>query len=247
MKINILSLFPEMFTGPLHESIVGKAIEKTLIEVQVVNFRDYTTNRQKHVDDYPYGGGAGMLLQAQPIFSALDSLEKKDGQLGRVILLDPAGKKFDQSLAEEFSQEKSLTFICGHYEGYDERIRTRITDEASLGDFVMTGGEIAAMAMIDATVRLLPGVLGNQASAPVDSFSRGLTGLLEYPQYTRPADFQGLKVPDVLLSGNHQKIAEWRQKAALLRTYQRRPDLLKKIELNSQQNQWLREFSKRVD
>ncbi|KRL40075.1 tRNA (guanosine(37)-N1)-methyltransferase TrmD [Liquorilactobacillus nagelii] len=247
MKINILSLFPEMFTGPLHESIVGKAIEKTLIEVQVVNFRDYTTNRQKHVDDYPYGGGAGMLLQAQPIFSALDSLEKKDGQLGRVILLDPAGKKFDQSLAEEFSQEKSLTFICGHYEGYDERIRTRITDEASLGDFVMTGGEIAAMAMIDATVRLLPGVLGNQASAPADSFSRGLTGLLEYPQYTRPADFQGLKVPDVLLSGNHQKIAEWRQKAALLRTYQRRPDLLKKIELNSQQNQWLREFSKRVD
>ncbi|MCI1634457.1 MAG: tRNA (guanosine(37)-N1)-methyltransferase TrmD [Liquorilactobacillus nagelii] len=247
MKINILSLFPEMFTGPLHESIVGKAIEKTLIEVQVVNFRDYTTNRQKHVDDYPYGGGAGMLLQAQPIFSALDSLEKKDGQLGRVILLDPAGKKFDQSLAEEFSQEKSLTFICGHYEGYDERIRTRITDEASLGDFVMTGGEIAAMAMIDATVRLLPGVLGNQASAPADSFSRGLTGLLEYPQYTRPADFQGLKVPDVLLSGNHQKIAEWRQKAALLRTYQRRPDLLKKIELNSQQHQWLREFSKRVD
>jgi tRNA (guanine37-N1)-methyltransferase len=247
MKINILSLFPEMFTGPLHESIVGKAIEKTLIEVQVVNFRDYTTNRQKHVDDYPYGGGAGMLLQAQPIFSALDSLEKKDGQLGRVILLDPAGKKFDQSLAEEFSQEKSLTFICGHYEGYDERIRTRITDEASLGDFVMTGGEIAAMAMIDATVRLLPGVLGNQASAPADSFSRGLTGLLEYPQYTRPADFQGLKVPDVLLSGNHQKIAEWRQKAALLRTYQRRPDLLKKIGLNSQQHQWLREFSKRVD
>lgn len=247
MKINILSLFPEMFTGPLHESIVGKAIEKTLIEVQVVNFRDYTTNRQKHVDDYPYGGGAGMLLQAQPIFSALDSLEKKDGQLGRVILLDPAGRKFDQSLAEEFSQEKSLTFICGHYEGYDERIRTRITDEASLGDFVMTGGEIAAMAMIDATVRLLPGVLGNQASAPADSFSRGLTGLLEYPQYTRPADFQGLKVPDVLLSGNHQKIAEWRQKAALLRTYQRRPDLLKKIELNSQQHQWLREFSKRVD
>ncbi|AUJ32359.1 MAG: tRNA (guanosine(37)-N1)-methyltransferase TrmD [Liquorilactobacillus nagelii] len=247
MKINILSLFPEMFTGPLHESIVGKAIEKTLIEVQVVNFRDYTTNRQKHVDDYPYGGGAGMLLQAQPIFSALDSLEKKDGQLGRVILLDPAGKKFDQSVAEEFSQEKSLTFICGHYEGYDERIRTRITDEASLGDFVMTGGEIAAMAMIDATVRLLPGVLGNQASAPADSFSRGLTGLLEYPQYTRPADFQGLKVPDVLLSGNHQKIAEWRQKAALLRTYQRRPDLLKKIELNSQQHQWLREFSKRVD
>lgn len=247
MKINILSLFPEMFTGPLHESIVGKAIEKNLIEVQVVNFRDYTTSRQKHVDDYPYGGGAGMLLQAQPIFSALDSLEKKAGQSGRVILLDPAGKKFDQSLAEEFSQEKSLTFICGHYEGYDERIRTRITDEASLGDFVMTGGEIAAMAMIDATVRLLPGVLGNQASAPADSFSRGLTGLLEYPQYTRPADFQGLKVPDVLLSGNHQKIAEWRQKAALLRTYQRRPDLLKKIKLNSQQHQWLREFSKRVD
>ncbi|KRM07651.1 MAG: tRNA (guanosine(37)-N1)-methyltransferase TrmD [Liquorilactobacillus ghanensis] len=245
MKINILSLFPEMFTGPLHESIVGKAIEKALIAVEVVNFRDYTTSRQKHVDDYPYGGGAGMLLQAQPIFSALDALEKQDGELGRVILLDPAGKKFDQSLAAKFSQEKSLTFICGHYEGYDERIRTRVTDEVSLGDFVMTGGEIAAMAMIDATVRLLPGVLGNQASAPADSFSSGLTGLLEYPQYTRPADFQGLKVPEVLLSGNHQKIADWRQKAALLRTYQRRPDLLENIKLNSQQKKWLREFAEK--
>ncbi|MFT8727011.1 MAG: tRNA (guanosine(37)-N1)-methyltransferase TrmD [Liquorilactobacillus ghanensis] len=245
MKINILSLFPEMFTGPLHESIVGKAIEKALIAVEVVNFRDYTTSRQKHVDDYPYGGGAGMLLQAQPIFSALDALEKQDGELGRIILLDPAGKKFDQSLAAKFSQEKSLTFICGHYEGYDERIRTRVTDEVSLGDFVMTGGEIAAMAMIDATVRLLPGVLGNQASAPADSFSSGLTGLLEYPQYTRPADFQGLKVPEVLLSGNHQKIADWRQKAALLRTYQRRPDLLENIKLNSQQKKWLREFAEK--
>lgn len=245
MKINILSLFPEMFTGPLHESIVGKAIEKALIAVEVVNFRDYTTSRQKHVDDYPYGGGAGMLLQAQPIFSALDALEKQDGELGRVILLDPAGKKFDQSLAAKFSQEKSLTFICGHYEGYDERIRTRVTDEVSLGDFVMTGGEIAAMAMIDATVRLLPGVLGNQASAPADSFSSGLTGLLEYPQYTRPADFQGLKVPEVLLSGNHQKIADWRQKAALLRTYQRRPDLLENIKLNSQQKKWLHEFAEK--
>lgn len=239
MKIDILSLFPEMFKGPLTQSIVGKAIEKQLLDVEVTDFRDYTTNKQRHVDDTPYGGGAGMLLQAQPIYDALDAIAAKNDGLGKVILLDPAGRKFDQKVAEELSREKHLTFICGHYEGYDERIRERVTDEISLGDFVLTGGELGAMVVIDATVRLLPDVLGNHESALGDSFSMGL---LEYPQYTRPADFRGMKVPEVLTSGNHQKIAEWRNKEALRRTYERRPDLLENYELSAQEEKWLREF-----
>lgn len=239
MKIDILSLFPEMFKGPLTQSIVGKAIEKQLLDVEVTDFRDYTTNKQRHVDDTPYGGGAGMLLQAQPIYDALDAIAAKNDGLGKVILLDPAGRKFDQKVAEELSQEKHLTFICGHYEGYDERIRKRVTDEISLGDFVLTGGELGAMVVIDATIRLLPDVLGNRESALGDSFSMGL---LEYPQYTRPADFRGMKVPEVLTSGNHQKIAEWRNKEALRRTYERRPDLLENYELSAQEEKWLREF-----
>lgn len=239
MKIDILSLFPEMFKGPLTQSIVGKAIEKQLLDVEVTDFRDYTTNKQRHVDDTPYGGGAGMLLQAQPIYDALDAIAAKNDGLGKVILLDPAGRKFDQKVAEELSQEKHLTFICGHYEGYDERIRERVTDEISLGDFVLTGGELGAMVVIDATVRLLPDVLGNRESALGDSFSMGL---LEYPQYTRPADFRGMKVPEVLTSGNHQKIAEWRNKEALRRTYERRPDLLENYELSAQEEKWLWEF-----
>lgn len=239
MKIDILSLFPEMFKGPLTQSIVGKAIEKQLLDVEVTDFRDYTTNKQRHVDDTPYGGGAGMLLQAQPIYDALDAIAAKNDGLGKVILLDPAGRKFDQKVAEELSQEKHLTFICGHYEGYDERIRERVTDEISLGDFVLTGGELGAMVVIDATVRLLPDVLGNRESVLGDSFSMGL---LEYPQYTRPADFRGMKVPEVLTSGNHQKIAEWRNKEALRRTYERRPDLLENYELSAQEEKWLREF-----
>ncbi len=205
----------------------------------MTDFRDYTTNKQRHVDDTPYGGGAGMLLQAQPIYDALDAIAAKNDGLGKVILLDPVGRKFDQKVAEELSQEKHLTFICGHYEGYDERIRERVTDEISLGDFVLTGGELGAMVVIDATVRLLPDVLGNRESALGDSFSMGL---LEYPQYTRPADFRGMKVPEVLTSGNHQKIAEWRNKEALRRTYERRPDLLENYELSAQEEKWLREF-----
>ncbi|WP_412990363.1 tRNA (guanosine(37)-N1)-methyltransferase TrmD [Pediococcus siamensis] len=230
MKIDILSLFPDMFSGPLHQSIVGKAIDDKLLDIQVTNFRDYATNKHRNVDDYPYGGGAGMLLQAQPIFDALAAVEHANQDLpkGRVIILDPGGKPFDQKMAESFAHEAHLTFICGHYEGYDERIKTLATDEVSLGDYVLTGGELAAMVMIDATVRLLPGVLGNEASAPGDSFS---TGLLEYPQYSRPADFRGMKVPEVLLNGNHQLIAQWRRKEALKRTYLKRPDLLKKIKL----------------
>ncbi|KRN81133.1 tRNA (guanosine(37)-N1)-methyltransferase TrmD [Ligilactobacillus acidipiscis] len=242
MKIDILSLFPEMFGGILSSSIIGKAVEKNILDVSLTNFRDFTTDRQNHVDDYPYGGGAGMLLQAQPIYDALADVNEKRGSLGRVILLDPAGRKFDQKAAEELAKEPQLTFICGHYEGYDERIKRLVTDEFSIGDFVLTGGELGAMVMIDATVRLLPEVLGNSASAPDDSFS---SGLLEYPQYTRPADFRGLKVPDVLLSGNHQKIAEWRQKEALYKTYQRRPDLLEERQLSEKEKHWISLFNQK--
>ena len=244
MKIDILSLFPEMFKGPLTQSIVGKAIEKQLLDVEVTDFRDYTTNKQRHVDDTPYGGGAGMLLQAQPIYDALDAIAAKNDGLGKVILLDPAGRKFDQKVAEELSQEKHLTFICGHYEGYDERIRERVTDEISLGDFVLTGGELGAMVVIDATVRLLPDVLGNRESALGDSFSMGL---LEYPQYTRPADFRGMKVPEVLTSGNHQKIAEWRHKEALRATYLHRPDMLENRELTDEEQRMLKEIKNEIN
>ncbi|BDZ30821.1 tRNA (guanosine(37)-N1)-methyltransferase TrmD [Lactiplantibacillus sp. WILCCON 0030] len=236
MRIDILSLFPHMFDGPLHESMIGNAVENNVIDVGVTDFRDYTTDKHNHVDDYPYGGGAGMLLQPQPIFDALADVQTKHPAKGRVILLDPAGYQFNQTVAEDFAKEDHLTFICGHYEGYDERIRSLVTDEVSLGDYVLTGGELGAMVMIDATVRLIPGVLGNAESAPGDSFS---TGLLEYPQYTRPADFRGLKVPDILLSGDHGKIDDWRLEQALKRTYERRPDMLKKLKLSGKARQML--------
>lgn len=240
MRIDILSLFPTMFQ-PLKESILGKAIEKELLDIEITDFREYTTQKQHHVDDTPYGGGAGMLLQAQPIFDAVAATQKKATSKGRIILLDPAGRKFDQEVATQLAKEDHLTFICGHYEGYDERIRSLVTDELSLGDYVLTGGELAAMVMIDATVRLLPDVLGNSESAQTDSFA---TGLLEHPQYTRPADFQGMKVPEVLMSGNHEKIAEWRHKESLRRTFERRPDLLIDYSLTAQERKWLSEFEK---
>ncbi|OJG09179.1 tRNA (guanine-N(1)-)-methyltransferase [Enterococcus asini] len=236
----MLTLFPGMFAGPMGESIIGKAREKDLLEMNVSNFRDYSDNKHHTVDDYPYGGGAGMLLKAQPIFDNLAAIEQATPTTKkRVILLDPAGKKFDQKMAEEFSQEEHLIFICGHYEGYDERIRTLVTDEVSLGDYVLTGGELGAMVMIDATVRLLPEVLGNETSAQTDSHS---TGLLEHPQYTRPADFRGLAVPEVLLNGNHKLIEEWRLKESLRRTYTRRPDMLAKLELTPEMKKLLAEI-----
>lgn len=238
MRIDVLSLFPDMFLGPLHDSIVGKAVDRDYLDIQVTDFRQFSTNKHGNVDDYPFGGGAGMLLQAQPIFDAFEATQKQatDQGLaaGRVILLDPAGRQFSHTVAQEFAAEEHLTFICGHYEGYDERIRTLITDEVSLGDYVVTGGELPAMVMIDAITRLLPGVLGNAASATGDSFA---TGLLEFPQYTRPAEFRGLSVPDVLLSGNHQKIAEWRELESLKRTLTRRPDLLEKAQLTTHQKE----------
>ncbi len=242
MKIDILTLFPRMFEGPLSESIIGKAIDKNLLAVSVMNFRDFSENKHRNVDDYPYDGGAGMLLTAQPIFSALDTIQSETPETKkRVILLDPAGVPFTQSVAEELAEEEHLVFICGHYEGYDERIRSLVTDEISLGDYVLTGGELGAMVMIDATVRLLPEVLGNEESAKTDSHS---TGLLEHPQYTRPADYRGMKVPDVLLSGNHKNIAEWQEKESLRRTYLRRPDMLENLELTTEQTKWLDEIKK---
>lgn len=242
MKIDVLTLFPRMFAGPMTESIIGKAIEKGKLSLTVTDFRDYSDNKHRHVDDYPYGGGAGMLLKAQPIFDAFDDIQEKAPETKkRVILLDPAGEPFNQKKAEELSEAEHLVFVCGHYEGYDERIRTLITDEISLGDYVLTGGELGAMVVIDATVRLLPDVLGNEESAETDSFS---TGLLEHPQYTRPASYRGMDVPEVLVSGNHKKIAEWKEKESLRRTLERRPDLLKQLELTDQQQKWLEEIKR---
>ncbi|OTN77220.1 tRNA (guanine-N(1)-)-methyltransferase [Enterococcus sp. 8G7_MSG3316] len=224
MRIDVLTLFPRMFDGPLGESIIGKAREKNLLEINVNNFRDFSDNKHQTVDDYPYGGGAGMLLKVQPVYDNLKAIEAETPNTKkRIILLDPAGKPFNQKMAEAFAEEEHLVFICGHYEGYDERIRSLVTDEVSLGDYVLTGGELGAMVMIDATVRLLPEVLGNNVSAQTDSHS---TGLLEHPQYTRPAVFADMEVPAVLMNGNHKLIEEWQLKESLRRTYLRRPDML---------------------
>jgi len=240
MRIDVLTLFPRMFEGPMGESIIGKAREKKLLELNISNFRDFSDNKHQTVDDYPYGGGAGMLLKVQPIYDNLKAIETQtNNQPKRVILLDPAGTPFNQKMAEEFAQEDHLVFICGHYEGYDERIRTLVTDEVSLGDYVLTGGELGAMVMIDATVRLLPEVLGNTLSAQSDSHS---TGLLEHPQYTRPALFNDLPVPEVLTNGNHKLIAQWQLKESLRRTYLRRPDMLAKLELTPEMEQYLAEI-----
>ncbi|MDB7102216.1 MULTISPECIES: tRNA (guanosine(37)-N1)-methyltransferase TrmD [Enterococcus] len=242
MKIDVLTLFPRMFEGPMGESIIGKAVAKELLEINVFNFREYSDNKHQTVDDYPYGGGAGMLLKVQPIYDNIKAIEEKHPETKkRVILLDPAGKPFNQKMAEEFSEEEHLIFICGHYEGYDERIRSLVTDEVSLGDYVLTGGELGAMVMIDATVRLLPDVLGNQTSAQTDSHS---TGLLEHPQYTRPAEFKDMKVPEVLTNGNHKLIEEWQLKESLRRTYLRRPDMLEKLDMTPQMEKMLAEIKK---
>ncbi|WP_270306524.1 tRNA (guanosine(37)-N1)-methyltransferase TrmD [Streptococcus infantarius] len=239
MKIDILTLFPEMF-APLEYSIVGKAKEKGLLDINYHNFRD-NAEKSRHVDDEPYGGGQGMLLRAQPIF---DTIDKIDAKKPRVILLDPAGRTFDQSYAEELAQEDELIFICGHYEGYDERIKTLVTDEISLGDFVLTGGELAAMTIVDATVRLIPNVLGKEASHQDDSFS---SGLLEFPQYTRPYDFRGMKVPDVLMSGHHENIRKWRIEQSLRKTLERRPDLLEDYVFTKEEEAIFRKILKERD
>lgn len=237
-----MTIFPEMFTGVFNSSILGKAQEKGLVSLQAINFRDYSTNKHHTVDDYPYGGGGGMVLKPEPIFHAVEALTSEAEQKPRVILMCPQGELYNQRKAEELSKEEHLVFICGHYEGYDERIRQYlVTDEISVGDYVLTGGELPAMTVIDSVVRLLPGVLGNETSAITDSHS---TGLLEYPHYTRPAQFRDMKVPDELLSGHHSNIEKWRRQQSLIRTLERRPDLLKTADLTEAERKWLAEYKK---
>lgn len=240
MKIDVLTLFPEMFSGVFNDSILKRAQERGAVELNTVNFRDFSTNKHKKVDDYPYGGGAGMLLAPQPIFDAVESVCQNTKNKPRIILMCPQGERFTQAKAEELAKEEHLIFICGHYEGFDERIREHlVTDELSLGDYVLTGGELAAMVMTDAVVRLLPDVLGKQESHENDSFSMGL---LEFPQYTRPVDFRGMMVPPVLTSGNHKEIEKWRHEQSLYRTYTRRPDLLDSRELTDHEKILIEKF-----
>ncbi|AVP36896.1 tRNA (guanosine(37)-N1)-methyltransferase TrmD [Staphylococcus felis] len=236
MRIDYLTLFPEMFDGVLNQSILKRAREKGLLDTKVINFREYANNKHHQVDDYPYGGGQGMVLKPEPIFNAMDTIQKTDQT--RVILMTPQGQPFNQKLAESLSKAEHLVFICGHYEGYDERIRTElVTDEISVGDYVLTGGELPAMVMTDAIVRLIPEVLSNQMSHEDDSFS---SGLLEYPQYTRPREFKGMSVPDVLLSGDHQRIETWRHEQSLLRTLKKRPDLLDTYPLTEEDKKYIK-------
>lgn len=239
MKINVLTLFPDMFT-PLKTSMLGRGLEDNKWQLNLVDFRKFTHDIHHHVDDTPYGGGAGMVLQIMPIKKALDSLQDK----GKVIITAPQGQTFNEKKAQEWSHEDELTFICGHYEGFDERIYNLADEKISIGDYILTGGELPTMSMIDAVVRLLPGVLGNSASSVEESFSHGL---LEYPQYTRPADFEGQKVPEVLLSGNHQLIARWRHKEALKATLLARPDLLAKRDFSKEEKELLREIKEELD
>lgn len=244
MNIHILSLFPEMFTGVFNSSILKKAQEKEEVAINVVNFREFAGNKHHQVDDYPYGGGAGMVLKPEPIFNAVESLVQHSDHKRRIILLCPQGERFTQKKAEELAKEEELIFICGHYEGYDERIREHlVTDEISIGDFVLTGGELAAMTVVDSVVRLLPNVLGKAASHEQDSFS---TGLLEHPHYTRPVEYRGYKVPDVLLSGNHAAIDKWRREQSLKRTVERRPDLLDQVELSDKEKQLINELKSKL-
>lgn len=243
MRIDVLTLFPEMFEGVFESSILGKAAAGGKVQLNTVNFRDFAVNKHKTVDDAPYGGGGGMVIQPEPIFAAVESLcgnVTSESANPRVLLMCPQGEPYSQSKAEELSQTDHLVIICGHYEGIDERVRQHlVTDEISIGDYVLTGGEIPAMVVIDSVVRLLPGVLGNETSAKTDSFS---TGYLEHPHYTRPAVFRDWPVPDVLLSGHHERIEQWRRKQSLLRTWERRPDLIDEKRLQKEEKEWLQEF-----
>ncbi|MGD8401019.1 MAG: tRNA (guanosine(37)-N1)-methyltransferase TrmD [Bacillota bacterium] len=237
MLIQIMTLFPEMFAGPFGFSILKRAQEQKLVEFRFLNYRDYATDKHRTVDDAPYGGGCGMVLKPEPIYHCLQTA-KASGPIPKVILLSPQGIPFQQQVARDLSREEHLIVICGHYEGFDERIRSWADLELSLGDFVLTGGEVAAMAICDAVTRLIPGVLGSDDSARYDSFSNDL---LDYPHYTRPEEFAGLSVPEILLSGHHARIEAWRRKEALLRTARRRPELLDRIVLSEQDLATLRQ------
>lgn len=225
MKINILTLFPNMFDGFINESIIKRARDKKLVDINIENIRDYTEDKHKHVDDTPYGGGAGMVLKCEPIFNAIEKVKKENT---KVIMLTPEGKKFNQELAYSLSKEEDIILLCGHYEGFDERIKTLVDMEISIGDYVLTGGELPAMVVTDSVTRLIPGVIEEESHLN-DSFNNNL---LDYPQYTKPQDFRGMKVPDILLSGDHKKIDEWRMEEAIKKTEEKRPDLIRQIEDN---------------
>lgn len=237
MNYHVLTLFPEMIKDGLNTSIIGRAIENKHITLETVDIREFSANKHKKVDDYPYGGGAGMVMQAEPVFAAYKSIEHKIGKKPRVIYLTPQGSVFNQSTAKELAAESDLVFLCGHYEGIDERVLEEIvTDNISIGDYVLTGGELAAMVLIDAISRLVPNVLNNETSAEFESFH---DNLLEYPQYSRPVEWNGKRVPDVLLSGHHANVDKWRREQSLIRTAKRRPDLLKEANLDSRDIEFL--------
>lgn len=235
MRIDILTLFPGMFTGPFDESIIKRATDNNIVSIKIHNLRDWGLGKHKTVDDYPFGGGSGMVMKVEPIFEAVEAIKAQEGSNSSapVILLTPQGRVFNQKIAAELAKFDRLILICGHYEGIDERVREHLaTDEISIGDYVLTGGELAAMVIIDAVVRHLPGVLGSEESAVEDSHT---AGLLEYPQYTRPPAYRGWEVPQVLLSGNHAQIARWRREQSILRTFIRRPDLFEKADLSPEE------------
>ena len=244
MNFHVLTLFPEMIEQGMHTSIIGRAIAGGYLSIDAINIRDYAFNKHQKVDDYPYGGGAGMLMQAEPVYLAYESIQKKLGYRPRVVYLTPQGEVFHQTMAKELAKEKDLVFLCGHYEGIDERVLDEIvTDYVSIGDYVLTGGELPAMVMMDSISRMVPGVLSNQESGETESFAENI---LEYPQYSRPEEWHGQKVPPVLLSGHHANIEAWRREQSILRTAKRRPDLLKKADLTnkewSQVRQWKKEW-----
>lgn len=244
MNFHVMTLFPEMITNAMGESITGRALRAGHLSLEAVNIRDFSDNKHNRVDDYPYGGGAGMVMQAEPVYRCYEDIvsriEQTSGKV-RVIYLTPQGRLFDQNMAKEYAKEEDLIFLCGHYEGIDERVLERIvTDYVSIGDYVLTGGELPALVMMDTISRLVPGVLGNDTSMDTESFS---DNLLEYPQYTRPALWQGEEVPSVLLSGHHKKLQEWYRRQSVLRTAQRRPDLLLKAELTEEEQELVRELN----
>lgn len=244
MKCDIITIFPDIFLSYLSEGIMKKALQKGIIEINVHNLRDYTKDKHRTVDDYPYGGGSGMVMKPEPFFRAVEALYP-DAAQRRVVMLSPAGKQFDQNMAMEFSKEdRRLVLLCGRYEAIDERVRTALThDEVSVGDYILTGGELPALVIIDAVSRLIPGVLGDEHSAEVESFS---WGILDYPHYTRPPLFRGLPVPEVLMSGHHRDIERWRRREALKRTLQRRPELLEKCRLSDEDERFIREIKEEL-
>lgn len=240
MNYHILTLFPEMVMDGLNTSIIGRAVEKGLISIEAINIRDYSKDKHNHVDDAPYGGGAGMVMQPGPVCDSYEDLCRKIGKRPRVLYMTPQGQTFNQSIAEELAKEGDLVFLCGHYEGIDERaLELIVTDYLSVGDYVLTGGELPAMVMIDCISRLVPGVLNNDVSAEIESFH---DNLLEYPQYTRPEMYEGKKVPEVLLSGHHKNIETWRRQQSIKRTLERRPDLLADANLSKKEKQYLAEL-----